>query len=290
MSLNTSLSPAPTATASTAGPLTTKTKRTTSNVLKDIFTPNRIISPQVAKTLLFGQVVFFLLLWTFSPASLMPTPGEVYKAQMDLISFDGMIPAVISSIILSAQSIAITAVVSLALAYLSTIPFFRPGVAFIGKMRFLSMTGLSLVFTVMTSSGHGLRVSILVFSITVFFVTSMADVISGIPKEMYDLARTLGMNEWQVLYEVVILGQADKAFDVLRQNAAMGWMMLIMVEGMSREEGGIGVLLLNQNKAFHLSAVAGIQILVLGVGLLQDYLLGGLKRMVCPYADLRTEK
>jgi NitT/TauT family transport system permease protein len=244
----------------------------------------------VAQTLIFGQVAFFLLLWTFSPASMFPTPMEDYRALLDLSTYDGLIPAVISSAILSLQAIGITVVVSLGLSYLGTIPFFSPVVAFVGKMRFLSMTGLSLVFTVMTTSGHGLRVSILVFSITVFLVTSMADVIAAIPKELYDLARTLQMNEWQVLYEVVILGQADKAFDALRQNAAMGWMMLIMVEGMSREEGGIGVLLLNQNKAFHISAVAVLQLLVLSVGLLQDYAIGLLKRMVCPYASLRSEK
>jgi len=41
---------------------------------------------------------------------------------------------------------------------------------------------------------------------------------------------------------VIVLGRADAAFDAMRQNAAMGWMMLTMVEGISRSEGGIGGL------------------------------------------------
>ena len=48
----------------------------------------------------------------------------------------------------------------------------------------------------------------------------------------------------------------------MRQNAAMGWMMLTMVEGISRSEGGVGAMLLNQNKHFHLSAVFAIQLTI----------------------------
>ncbi len=87
-----------------------------------------------------------------------------------------------------------------------------------------------------------------------------------------------------------LLGTADKAFEVLRQNAAMGWMMLTMVEGISRSEGGVGAMLLNQNKHFHLAEVFAIQFLILFVGLAQDYAIGFLKRVVCPYAELSLER
>ena len=98
------------------------------------------------------------------------------------------------------------------------------------------------------------------------------------------------MNEWQVVWEVVILGTADKAFEVLRQNAAIGWMMLTMVEGISRSEGGVGALLLNQNKHFRLAEVFAIQITILLLGILQDYGIGALRRLLLPYADLTLER
>jgi len=43
--------------------------------------------------------------------------------------------------------------------------------------------------------------------------------------------------------------------------------MLTMVEGISRSEGGVGAMLLNQNKHFHLSAVFAIQLTILLLGL-----------------------
>ncbi len=111
-----------------------------------------------------------------------------------------------------------------------------------------------------------------------------------VPKEKFDLARTLRMGEWRVVWEVIVLGRADAAFDAMRQNAAMGWMMLTMVEGISRSEGGIGALLLNQNKHFRLEAVFAIQIAILLIGLFQDYALGLAKKFLFPYADLQLEK
>src|SRR6185503_21144761 len=126
------------------------------------------------------------------------------------------------------------------------------------------------------------KVALLVFGMTVFFVTSMADVVAAIPKENFDHARTLRMGEWRVVWEVVVRGTGDKAMELLRQNAAIGWMMLTMVEGISRSEGGIGAMLLNQNKHFHLAEVFAIQIMILLIGLFQDYALGWLRRVLFP--------
>ena len=105
-----------------------------------------------------------------------------------------------------------------------------------------------------------------------------------------DLARTLRMGEWRVVWEVIVLGQIDKVFDVLRQNAAMGWMMLTMVEGIVRSEGGVGTVLLDQNHHFRLAAVFAIQLTILMLGLLQDYGIGLSKKLLCPYAELTLER
>jgi NitT/TauT family transport system permease protein len=66
--------------------------------------------------------------------------------------------------------------------------------------------------------------------------------------------------------------------------------MLTMVEGISRAQGGLGAMLLNQNKHFHLAEVFAIQLLILAIGILQDYAIGALRRICCPYADLLLER
>ena len=118
----------------------------------------------------------------------------------------------------------------------------------------------------------------------------MLDIVSTIPKEKYDLARTLRMGEWQVLWEVVVLGRADFAFDAVRANSAMGWMFLGFVETLWRSEGGIGAALGTMDKHLHMSDIMAIQIIILAVGIAQDWLIGVGKQICCPYASMILER
>jgi NitT/TauT family transport system permease protein len=184
----------------------------------------------------------------------------------------------------------ISSAICLLLAYFTVIPFFRPIVSALSKARFLSLIGFSLIFTLMLGGGPALKLSLLVFGMSVFFLTSMASVVSAIPKSEFDHARTLRMPEWKVVWEVVVLGTFDQAFEVMRQNAAIGWMMLTMVEGIARAEGGIGILLESEKRFFHIDGVFAIQITILVVGLCQDYLIGFVRNLLCPYANLSLER
>lgn len=255
----------------------------------DILSPNKNLSKKTTLILVSIQIVSIIILWIFSPFVFLPTPNEVTRALLSLWS-EGVGNELSTSFLLNLQAIVYSLIVGLFLAYSTVVPFFRPLVGFLSKLRFLSLVGLTFFFTLCTNNGHDLKLYLLVFSIVVFFITSMADVLDSIPKVQFDLARTLQMGEWRVVWEVVILGQIDKVFDVLRQNAAISWMMLSMVEGMARSDGGIGAMLLNQNKHFHLSAVMAIQMMILVVGLGQDYILGLIKNIVCPYSKLTVEK
>ena len=254
-----------------------------------VFSPNAVLSKNTVRILVAVQVAVVLLLWIISPLVLFPKPGEVLRALGDMWD-QGLGGELITSFYLNLEAIALATVVSLLLAYATVMPFFRPIVALLSKLRFLSLVGLTFFFTLMAKSGHQLKLSLLVFSVSVFFVTGMADVINSIPKEKFDLARTLRMGEWRVVWEVIVLGQVDQVFDVLRQNAAIGWMMLTMVEGIVRSEGGVGTILLDQNHHFRLAAVFAIQFTILMLGLLQDYGIGLMKNMFCPYAALTLER
>jgi len=264
-----------------------------SGLMEDLlgsFAPNRVVSKNAVRIIVVFQLVVLLLVWATSSFPLLPKPKGVWEAFLYLWGHEGLGGELITSFLLNVQAMVIATVISLGLAYLTVVPFLRPIVAAVSKGRFLGMVGLTFFFTLMFGSGHHLKVSLLVFGVGVFFVTSMMDVVAQVPKNKFDLARTLRMGEWRVVWEVIVLGRADAAFDMLRQNAAMGWMMLTMVEGISRSEGGIGAMLLNQNKHFLLEGVFAIQICILILGLFQDYAIGLAKKFICPYADLQLER
>lgn len=254
------------------------------------FMPNRALSGSAMGLIVAFQVVVALLLWSTSKFEVLPRPLEVLQALQNLWMTQGLGPELFTSFQVNLEALAVSTVISLLLSYLTVLPFFRPIAAALSKGRFLSLVGFTFVFTLLVGGGHALKLWLLVFGMSVFYITSMAAVIAQIPKSTFDHARTLRMSEWRVVWEVVVLGTVDQAFEVMRQNAAIGWMMLTMVEGISRSEGGIGAMLLNQSKHFHLAEVFAIQFLILVVGMFQDYAIGGLRRMVCPYADLTLER
>lgn len=249
-------------------------------------TPSRLTTYMV-----FIQIVAAVALWSMAPASLLPKPWEIWDAWLKLMS-EGFLVDIGTSLLLTAEAIAVTVVISLGLAYLSVVPKFahyvRPPIILLTKLRFNSLVGLAFAFMVVLR-GHELKLWLLVFGMAVWLVTAMLAVIKDIPKEEYDLARTLGMSEWQVWNEVVMRGTADQALEVIRQNVAMGWMMLTMVEGLVHSEGGIGVMLIDNNKYLHLDAVFAIQITVVVIGVALDLFLEFFKDFVCPYSKLGKE-
>lgn len=214
--------------------------------------------------------------------SILPSPFETWAAAGQQWQ-QGVFFEMLTSLLLSLEAIVWAIVISLSAAYLSTIWGFKPPMALWGQLRFSSLLGMIVFFIFFTPDGHALKVAVLVFAITTFFIYDMMTVISNIPSSRFDHAKTLGLNRFQVLREVVMRGTLHNAFDSLRMNAAIAWMMLATVEGLSRSEGGIGVLLLNLNRAQNTAAILAIQLMILAVGLGQDFFIKWMKSLICPY-------
>jgi NitT/TauT family transport system permease protein len=254
------------------------------------FLPNRVVSRRALALLALVQALLLLVLWYGASPVVIPRPHEVLTALGELWRLHGLGRELWVSMSTSAEAIALSALLGLVLSYATVLPALRPVAGLVSKGRFLGLVGLTFTFTLAVGGGHPLKVALLTFGMLVFFVTSMSAVIAAIPRDRFDYARALGMSETRILLEVVILGTADEALELLRQNAAIGWTLLTMVEGIARAEGGVGALLLNQTKHFHLAQVLAIQMSILAVGILQDYVLGALRQMFCPYADLKRER
>ena len=234
------------------------------------------------------QAVVTLLLWHTLSQGLIPKPAKVVEAFVHLLGTKLLLDNVLVSLLLTLKAMLFSILITLVFAYLSVIPFFKSLAQFIVKCRYLTLTGLIFIFTLLTKDGSELKLSLLVFGIVPFFVTSFLSVIVRIDPQEYDLCKTLGYNNWQTLYEVIIVGKADQVFEILRQNFAISWLMITMVEGLSMSEGGIGTLLIKYNKYNDLTNVLALQLVIFIIGLCFDYLLGVLRHWLFPYSKLKT--
>ena len=252
-----------------------------------IFEPLRIVNKQTILILIIFEAVFALLVWQAAGGGgLIPSPLKVGKSMIEIFTSKEFGDDIFASLSLTFKGMFYSIIIALIVSYLALIPFFKPIATFITKCRYLTLTGLIFLFTLLTQNGHQLKLGLLIFGIVPFFVTSLTSIFSSINEQEFDLCKTLRMNSWQTLWEVVILGRLDQVFEVMRQNFAISWMMITMVEGLSMSEGGLGTMLIKSNKYIDLGKVFGILFIILTLGILFDYLLGKIRVWLFPYTNL----
>jgi NitT/TauT family transport system permease protein len=258
------------------------------NSFKSLISPLKVFGSM--KMLAAVQAFIFLTIWVTFPSQILPSPLEIAHEWNVLALQDGMLVELGKSIVTIWKAIFYSAIISFGIAYLATASLFKPVAGWLTALRFLGFAGITFVFTLWTSNGADLKVALMTFGMSVFLITNALSMIESITQDQIDYARTLHLSGWRITYELAFRDKLDEALDLIRQNAAMGWVMLSMVEGLVRSEGGIGDLLLNQNKHLHLSAVFAIQITILVYGLFQDSILKWIRLLICPYVKFTSAK
>jgi NitT/TauT family transport system permease protein len=258
--------------------------------LLNIFEPLKVINRKTLSIIILVEILAALLVWQSAGGQLIPSPLKVAKSFLEIIASKEFLDNLFSSLGLTLKGMFFSIIIALLLSYLALIPFFKPVTTFITKCRYLTLTGLIFLFTLITQNGHQLKISLLIFGIVPFFVTSLMSIFESINSQEYDLCRTLRMNNWQTIWEVVILGRLDNVFEVMRQNFAISWMMITMVEGLSMSEGGLGTMLIKSNKYIDLGKVFGILLIILCIGIVFDFLLGKMRLWLFPYTNIQTSK
>ncbi|UPL50953.1 ABC transporter permease [Hymenobacter sublimis] len=254
--------------------------------MKSLFLPNGRLPRTMFALMAAAQGALLLLLWLLYPLRLFPSLGDVLRALADMVTTQGLIQELWASMTTALQALGVATVLALLISYLTALPFFRPLAYAASKMRYLTLTGLTFFMALMVSSGHEVKLSVLIFATTVYLVTGMTRVILTTTQQEMDHARTLGLGEWRSFWEVVVLGKLAEMLEVVRQNFAIIWTMITLVETLYQSEGGIGLLLYKQNRYLHLDGVVAIQLVILAAGAAQDYLFSLLRRMFFPYAEL----
>lgn len=235
-----------------------------------------------------GWVLFVVTIWFVSGIGdkhTFPTPGQVWKGLGDLYN-EGLITHIASSLALCGKAVFISIFVSLGFAYISTLPLFKPVATMISKFRYLPLTGISFYITMLLDDGRSIQVWILVTFMTTFLITSLMAMIEDIPEEEFNHARTLGYNRWQVLLEIVIKGRIDYVIEVIRQNLAIVWMMLVTVESILASAGGLGFLIKNSDKFMNHGRIIALQLVILMVGLLLDFILTRTRKLLFRYSKI----
>ena len=251
-----------------------------------VITPNAEIPSGVSALIRFAWLVVAALVWTMMKPAVFPGVLDVLKAIPALWLGDEFGPALRGSFFTNITALAISTVLALPLAYLSRVPAIRPLAMAVSQLRFLSPAIFFLVLLFLLKDGGRVKIAMLVLGETFFLATTMINAVQNIPNESFDEARVLRMDEWTATWYVVVRGTLHTAMEAIRDNAAIGWSMLMMVEGIIRSQGGIGVLMLNQERYMRFDVIWAIAASVLIVGIAQDLALKTARAEMCPHTKL----
>jgi ABC-type nitrate/sulfonate/bicarbonate transport system permease component len=245
----------------------------------------KLITPfeETSKKIAVIQFSILILFWFLSGSHYIPSIAEVAKGGYDIIVNQGAVRHFLLSITFCIKGIFFAAIFSLLLAYGLLIPITNPICSFFTKFRFLPTIGISFLFMKLTHDVQEQKTWLITFGIMTFLTDSMCKVIIQRDKDKDDYATTLGLSPWMKMKELIILEKLPYMITAIGSNLAIAWTMLATVENLCKIDGGIGVLLAEQNKYFKFEKVYAILILILLTGIALDAIFRWLIWWLFPY-------
>jgi len=254
--------------------------------MKNLIKPFENISKRKRLLISLGWLVALFAMWGvygMGEKHMFPTMTQVGTGFSELWA-EGLMTHVMSSLWLCGKAVFTAIIISLVFVYLSPIPLIKPVANLLSKFRFLPLTGIAFYITMMVNDGREIQVWILVIFMTTFLITSLLAMLKDIEEEEFDHARALGMNRWQILWEVIIKGRMDYVIETIRQNLAIVWMMLVTVESIMAAAGGLGFLIKNSDKFMNHGRIIALQLIILLVGLSLDFILSKGRKLIFRYS------
>jgi ABC-type nitrate/sulfonate/bicarbonate transport system permease component len=256
--------------------------------MKHFFKPFEDIGKKSYSAIVVFWIVLIATFWVVSSLGdrhLFPSPQQVITGFSELYN-EGLVVHVFSSLWLCLKAIIIAVIISLTLTYFSTIPLIKPIAKALSRMRYLPLTGITFYLAILINDARTMQVWVLVVFMSTYLTTSLLSMIDAIAQEEFDHARSLKCNRWEVLWEVVIKGRFDYVIEVIRQNLAIVWMMLVTVESILVAAGGLGFLIKNSDKFMNHGRIIALQIVILVVGLSIDFVLNHLRKSFFRYSKI----
>lgn len=249
-------------------------------ILEDIFVPFGKPSKATKISILVIQLVAVIGIMQLTHGGLIPAPLDIFKTFWNYISgSDGFYDDFFATFMFVFRGMLYAMILTMTLTYLRPIAFFTYIVDFVTKCRYLTLSTVLIMFTMMVKGGNlsDLKMILLLFGTVPFFVNSFVEetaIGKGTPEYHLNKAFVNKMGKWEALYRVIIVGKLDRLFLVVKANFAIAWAVITTVESNAMNEGGIGTIISKSNKHMVIGELIAIALLVLCIGVLFDALYG----------------
>jgi NitT/TauT family transport system permease protein len=257
-----------------------------------LLAPKEPIPRALAVGLGIGAFVLVLALWaalTYGGAVqplFLPKPGTVAKAWYDMFAHEAFLSDVWASFwrilvgFLVASALAIPLGIAIG-SFRAAQAFFEPIIA---AVRYMPASAFIPLLIIWFGIGQKEKFAVIWFGVFFPLTLMVADVSANVPKELVNIAYTLGASRRQVFRRVLLPACWPGVIDNLRIGIGWAWTYLIVAELVAASTG-IGHVILQSSRFLETEKIiAGI--LTIGIlGLLSDAFFRILYRVLFPYAE-----
>lgn len=227
------------------------------------------------------------LVYMVLPTSVFPSFIGILESIPKMLKANDLIDNFITSLTFCIKAMFYSCIIAFLFMLIARVPLFQAFAVFCRKFRFLPSVGLSFLFMRITPDVHTQMMWMMVFGITVFMIDGAVGIALSVTKDDVNYAKSLRLTRWQVFRELIIYSKLPAFLSMAISNFAIAWMLLASIENIAKSSGGIGVVLAESSKYFHLEQIYAIQILILLTGILVDFTLTKLNQWFFPYITLK---
>jgi NitT/TauT family transport system permease protein len=216
----------------------------------------------------------------------LPSPGKVARTLYDMFAHQGFAHDVWASTRRIGIGFLISTAIGIPLgiaigSFRVVQAFFEPIIAAVRYMPASAFIPLLIIWF-----GIYEKEKVAVIFIGVFFPLTLliADVSANIPKELLNIAYTLGASRWQVFWRVLLPASWPGVLDNMRIGIGWAWTYLIVAELVAASTG-IGHVILSASRFLQTDEIIAGIITIGCLGLLTDALFRWLYWLLFPYSE-----
>ncbi|GAA3184894.1 MULTISPECIES: ABC transporter permease [Streptomyces] len=219
------------------------------------------------------------------------SPGSIARTGAGLVA-DGTLP---SAMVVSLQRVAvgllIGGAVGVVLALLSGLSRVGEDLidATVQMLRSIPWVGVIPLFIIWLGIGEAPKIALIALGVAFHLYLNVYAGIRGVDAQLVEAGTSLGLGRWGLVRHVVLPGALPGAMTGLRYALATAWLALVFGEQVNADDG-LGFLM-NQAREFFRTDVIVVCLVVYALlGLLADFLVRTLERLLLQWRPTFTGK
>ncbi|MES5824148.1 ABC transporter permease [Streptomyces sp. RG80] len=222
-------------------------------------------------------------------ADVLASPGRIAQVAGDLLSDGSLGSAMATSLQRVAAGLLLGTLIGTGLALVSGL--FRIGEdlvdAPVQMLRTVPFVGLIPLFIIWFGIGEAPKIAIITLGVTFPLYLNVYAGIRGVDAQLIEAGESLGLSRWGLVRHVVLPGALPGALTGLRYSLGIAWLALVFAEQVNAD-AGIGFLMVQARDFLRTDVIVVCLIVYAFLGLLADFIVRSLERLLLQWRPTFT--